>query len=97
MCFEYKVVPVEYFMDKMQEYELATIIENIPYMDVAAWEQTRDLMFIYAQSLSKKQLKHTDILHFAWDDIEPKDTEITNSDINRLRAQAKNIEEQLKK
>lgn len=86
---------VEYFMDKMQEYELATVIEYIPYMDVNSWEQTRQIMYVYTQSLSKKHLKLSDILHFKWDVEQKKDTDISNNDIERLRAQAKNIETQL--
>lgn len=82
-------------MDKMQEYELATVIEYIPYMDVNSWEQTRQIMYVYAQSLSKKHLKLSDILHFAWDNERKIETEISNNDIERLRAQAKNIELQL--
>lgn len=96
LCFAYKVVSIQYFMDEMQEYEVATVIDNIPYLDINEWEQTRQMIYVYAQSMSRKQLKPTDILSFKWDrDHKEHNTEISNSDIERLRSYAKKIEQQL--
>lgn len=83
-------------MDEMQEYEVATYIENVPYLNLNEWEQTRQMIYVYAQSMSRKQLKPTDLLHFKWDnDFEEHKTDISNEDISRLRSQAKKIEQQL--
>ena len=96
LCFAYRVVSVDYFMDSMQEYEVGTIISNIPYIDINAWEQTRQMIYVYAQSMSKKQLTPTDILHFRWDTVPEKDTSISNDDIERLRSKARKIEQTLR-
>ena len=60
-----------------------------------AWEQTRLLGFIIAQSNSTKTLKQTDILRFPWDEEEKKDTSVTDEEMQRLRAKAKEVESQL--
>lgn len=96
LCFAYKIVSIQYFMDEMQEYEVATVIDNIPYLDINEWEQTRQMIYVYAQSQSRKQLKPSDLLSFKWDaNYKEHTTEISNEDISRLRSQAKKIEQQL--
>lgn len=68
----------------MQDYEVNTIIENIPYLDRASWEQNRFSIYSNVQMNSKKQIKPTDIIKFAWDET-AETTSITNEDIERLR------------
>ena len=41
------------------------------------------------------QLKQTDILRFPWDEEEKKDTSVTDEEMQRLRAKAKEVESQL--
>ncbi len=55
------------------------------------WEQARLISYLVAQTNSTKQLKVTDILKFHWDK-EDTDTSISNADVERLRAQAKQFE-----
>ena len=64
---EYKLVSVEYFMDKLQDWEVYDIYNMLQYADSPQWEQTRYLMYVVAQVNSRKQLKLTDILKFPWD------------------------------
>lgn len=104
LCFEYKIVSIEYFMDKMPEYELIDILDNIPFIDVSGWEQTRSTIFTMAQMMSKKQLKSTDLFVFPWDEEfeshksrdksqdEPLPQEISDTDIARLKAKAAQFE-----
>ena len=79
----------------MEEYEIKTYIDNIPYLDVNEWEICRLLMYQNIQLNSKKKFELTDILSFKWDSNKS-DTEISNSDIERLKQQQKLIAEQLK-
>lgn len=88
-CFEFKVVSIEYFLDEMQEYEVNTIIENLPYLDRTSWEQHRFQVYSNVQMNSKKKLSPTDIMKFAWDKEE--NTSITSQEIERLKNKSKEI------
>ncbi len=93
LVFGYRMVGYEYFMDKMQPYEVETMIEAIPYADRPTWEQTRLKIFSTASMFSKNALSVTDIMRFKWDEEqgEPQ-TDITQTDIDRLKKQAKLFE-----
>lgn len=76
----------------MQEYEVNTIIENLPYLDRNLWEQNRFAVYSNIQIHSKKKLSPTDIVKFAWDSESiDTETEITNEDIERLKNKAEQI------
>ena len=87
-------------MDRMQIYELTDIFENLPFMDVNSWEQTRLQVYTTSQIMSTKKLKLTDILKFPWekekeDEERGKEKEeyklpqeISNEDIKRLKEKA---------
>ena len=92
LVFGYRMVDYQYFMDKLQPWEVDTLIEAIPYADRPTWEQTRLKIFSTAAMFSKSQLTVKDIMRFAWDVEETPDIEVTQSDIERLRQQAKIIE-----
>lgn len=63
------------------------------YANKESWEQTRMISYIVAQSNSTKKLNMTDILSFPWEneheEIE-RYTEMSNSDLERLKQKAKN-------
>lgn len=61
------MVSVPYFLDQMQIWEAYDLIEMIEYSDRTGWEQTRDLMYVEAQTHSTKKIKPTDLRKFAWD------------------------------
>ena len=67
LTVEYKVVSVEYFMDKMQPYELPILLSKMNLSVKWDLEMTRHLMYIIAQVNSKRKLKLTDIMKFDWD------------------------------
>lgn len=81
----YRVVSVQYFMDVMDDYEVDLYLDNIPYLDVNQWEQTRFLGYCSVQMFSKKKLTPTDLLTFEWEAPDKGEIEISNSDIQRLK------------
>lgn len=76
-------------MDKMQDWELVDIYENLGYANANLWEMTRWIMFVNAQVNTKKKLKLDDILRFPWDG-DTKSSKMTEADITRLKQMAKN-------
>lgn len=94
LCFEYKVVSTEYFLDRMQMYEVNIYVEDIPYLDRNSWEQCRTRMYGLSQMFSKKELKPTDLLKFKWDEAEENNkTGISDEDIKRLTELSKKYEQ----
>lgn len=91
IVIEYKICSIEYFFDKMQMYELNTILSSLNKSIKNDWEQTRMIAYIIAQCNSSKQLKVTDILKFDWDNEHKEDTTITQEDVARLKAKATSI------
>ena len=79
----------------MDFIEVESFIDGLNRRNREAWEQTRLLGFIIAQSNSTRTLKQTDILRFPWDEEEKKDTSGTDEEMQRLRAKAKEVESQL--
>lgn len=76
----------------MQEYEVNTIIENLPYLDRNTWEQSRFNIYTNLQMNSKKRINPTDVIKFAWDNEgESNNTSITNEDIQRLKEKSELI------
>lgn len=77
----------EYFLDKMQMYELPALLNNLYKRNKDSWEQTRLIGYITAQVNSTKKLNITDIIKFGWE-AEVKETGISNAEIERLRNKA---------
>lgn len=94
LVIELKLVDYEYFMDKMQEYEVYMFYDNLKYTDRPEWEQTRLIMYILAQTNSKKKLEITDLIKFPWDSEggESETIEDTTENRNSLREKAKQFE-----
>ena len=76
----------DYFLDKMQWYEVDSCLNGLENKNKISWEQTRFISYIMAQCNSTKKLKPSDILSFKWDDEQ--DTSITDEDIRRLKDKA---------
>lgn len=95
VVFEYKATSLEYFLDKMQYYELDIILSMLEYTTKQDWEQTRFQSYITAQTQSTKKLNPQDVLKFSWDNEatnkENKNTYISKQDIERLKAKANKI------
>lgn len=86
----------EYFLDKMQMYELSILLKNIFKKNKESWEQARLVAYVIAQTNSTKQIKPTDIIKFSWENEEAdEETSITEEDRTRLREKANNYLTQL--
>lgn len=100
LVFEFRVVSLEYFMDKCSLWEINDIIDYLNYMDRNLWESQRLSSYITAQVNSRKKLTQQDICKFPWEDKniedfvkEDNDTTISSDDINRLKNLAQQWEQ----
>lgn len=103
MSFEelYRLVVIElhyqpeYFFDKMEIYELDSVLKHYPYRFKSECEMARNIAYIIAQSNSTKKLKPNDIMKFVWDDNkilnEEKRKELSEEDIALYRKKAQEI------
>ena len=80
----------EYVLDKMELYEINSLIKYQYYSIIDNWEQARLIAFMIAQTNSKKKLKLQDVVPFVWDEDEEMEEEkpITKTEIERLKARA---------
>ena len=85
----------------MKPYELSIICNSLHLRTKENWEQARMMAYVTAQVNSKKRLKPTDIIKFAWE----KQKENTNtkpvkpltiSDVEQIKAMALQREKELK-
>lgn len=86
----------------MEEYEVQDIISNLEYYERPEWERTRFQSYCNIQKSSSKKLKPTDLITFPWEkehdnteQINGNSEPLTQSDIERLRQQAKIISQTL--
>lgn len=85
-------------MDEMQDYEVSYMVESIEYSDRNLWEMARLIMYQNIQMNSKKTIDIKNVIKFKWD-IEQEEVtqEISNSEIERLKARADAISQQIQK
>ena len=86
----------------MEEYEVEPIIEGISTYERPEWERTRFLAYCGVQSNSTKRISPQDIIKFPWeneddntDQISTNSEPLTQSEIERLKEQAKIISQTL--
>ena len=99
VCVQFGVVTVEYFLDKMQPYELAIICESLHLRVKDSWEQARMIAYVTAQVNSTKKMKPTDIIAFGWEKESEQPKQIINytkEDFERIKAEALQREKYLK-
>lgn len=83
--------PPDYVLDRMEMYEVKSVMKYQHYSIKEDWEQARFISYLIAASNSTKKLKITDILKFPWDnekDNQKHVTSISNEDIKRLKEKA---------
>ena len=92
LCFEFQVMSIPYFLDELQEWEIASIVDNLNYLQRPEWERTRFQTYCNIQKSTKKSLKPSDLITFPWEqeEIEAART-ISNEDIKRLQEKANKI------
>lgn len=83
-------------MDEMQQYELNSIIQNIPYLDRNEKEINRYKLFVSVQSNSKKKINIEELLPLVWDkENKNTGTKISEEEAQRLRDRAKQLENRI--
>lgn len=83
-------------MDKMKDYEVYLLLDNIQYSEKNDWERSRFESYVVAQVNSKKKIKPTDLVKFSWDNNDKPSTEISTQDIERLKKKSEEIIKQNK-
>ena len=80
----------EYVLDKIEWYEINSLLKYQYYSIIDNWEQARLIAFMIAQTNTKKKLKLQDIVPFVWDEDEEieEGKPITKTEIDRLKARA---------
>lgn len=61
LCFEKQLVKVDYFLDKMPQYEAMWLLDNIDYCGRDAWDRWRTIVSMWSNKSYKK-------IKFTWDD-----------------------------
>ena len=85
-------------MDDLREWELENIISELENVDKNAWERTRTLCYLIAQTNSTKRLKPQDIMKFPWEtEKEQKEIERQKSTIKLKKEITKEEIEMLQK
>lgn len=95
ICFEYELVPVQYFLDEMPLWDLNDLVDGISYKGRQDWERTRTGAYL-TMAPHCKRLDIKKVLPFPWDkDTSDEDTAISNSDIERLKKLSKQFENKI--
>lgn len=63
-------VQPQYFLDEMQPYELAPLLDANYNRYKNQWEQVRFITYVQAQTQSDKKLTPQDIIRFNWEQEE---------------------------
>lgn len=80
----------------MQQNEVNTIVQNIPYLDRTDKELNRYKLYVSVQSNSKKKVKMEDILPLVWDkENKNTGTLISEDEANERRNKAKELEKRI--
>lgn len=97
MCFDYKVVSVEYFLDRLEGWETNDIIANIKYTDRVTKELSRYAIYAIAQTGSTKKLSiEDDIMKLPWDDeFKNKGTKVSDEEAKKMQERMKQLEKQM--
>lgn len=90
-------------MDTLQEHEIEPIVQNLEYYERGDWERTRFLAYCNLQKSSTKRISPQDLITFPWeneddntDQINGNSEPLTQSDIQRLKEQARLLSTELR-
>lgn len=97
ICFDYKICSVDYFMDELQEWEMNTMIKNIPYLDRNEKEMDRYKLFVTVQANSKKKIKLNELVELPWDkEFKNTGTKLSEDEAREYKEKASEFEERIK-
>lgn len=89
-------------MDSLQEYEIEPIIQNLEHYEVPQWTRARFQAYCNLQKSSSKRISPQDLITFPWekesdntDQINTNSEPLTQSEIERLKEQARIISQTL--
>lgn len=96
LCFEYRIVTVDYFMNEMELYEVNSIIKNIKYVDRNQREIDRYKLLVEIQANSKNKVKVEDVMPLPWDsENKNTGTKIDEDQAKEMRERMKQLEKQI--
>lgn len=84
MVIEYKIVTYEYFLDRMQPYEIQPLIDMLPWANKQSLEQTRLLLWGSLSPYLKHKKTAEQMMPLKTDKIELDDCEGINLDKNQV-------------
>lgn len=84
-------ISADYFLDKMQPYEINTVLKGLELKSRENWEQARLIAFVTAQCNSTKKITPQDIIKFPWEKEEGRKARVSEDDIKRLNEKAKHF------
>lgn len=88
---QFGIVTSGYFLDRLKPYELSIICDSLHLRVKDSWEQARLISYVTAQVYSRKKIKPTDIMAFAWEGerTAAKDTHVyTDDEVRRIKEKA---------
>lgn len=99
--FRKKMVTYEYFMDKIQDWEVSLLADSVTSGYREEWEMTRWLVYSIIQPNLKKGMRDKPMkeiipLPFDEEDTEEQDIEITNEQINILKRRSEALSKKIK-
>ena len=100
LVIENHVISYEYFCDKLQDWELLWLLQNMNYAYKNEWEQTRYLLYFSIAPYTKERYNSIQEFFPLSTDGKQKEehnTEITNDEIARLKKKAQAMEAMLNK
>ena len=84
----------DYVMDRMEFYEIETLLENKWRKDKESWERTRMEAYFTAQSQSTKEIDPKKLIPLPWDRIRIAE-EDTPEERDAVRREMKEMEEKM--
>ena len=100
LVIENHIISYDYFCDKLQDWELLWLLQNMNYAYKNEWEQTRYLLYFSIAPYTKTRYNSIeDFFPLSTDknQKEEHNTEITNDEIAQLKKKAQAIEAMLNK
>ena len=100
LVIENHIISYDYFCDKLQDWELLWLLQNMNYAYKNEWEQTRYLLYFSIAPYTKTRYNSIQEFFPLSTDKNQKEehnTEITNDEIARLKKKAQAMEAMLNK
>ena len=100
LVIETHIISYEYFCDKLQDWELLWLLQNMNYAYKNEWEQTRYILYFSIAPYTKTRYNSIQEFFPLSTDKNQKEehnTEITNDEIARLKKKAQAMEAMLNK